>query len=194
MKRNEAIEYFQKKIENEPTNASAYHNLAVLLREGDTKAYRDLSRIALLALPGSASLHSEMGLALLHDKETVLAREHFRAAIRIDGNYAPGHINLSAALAQQGQYKLALSHIEVALSLDPDNAMVHRNAAKILQELGRTRDSMNHNIRALEIQGGDAAVCHTLALQNISKGSREKGIEHYTAYRTFTGKKYNLKL
>ncbi|KDO35294.1 hypothetical protein SPRG_00143 [Saprolegnia parasitica CBS 223.65] len=152
MKRDDAIAYFQGRLEKAPMDEDALHNLSVLYKsKGDTEQYERVARIALLTKRGGPAHYNELGLALMQAGKLDDAYDQLQNAVALQPSFGPAHINLSAVKAKRGHFKEAIRHCEDALKYLPNDPSVHRNMAKLLEAVGRTAESLTHNQAALRL-------------------------------------------
>ncbi|OQR82353.1 hypothetical protein ACHHYP_16192 [Achlya hypogyna] len=195
MKRQDAIAYFHGRLEKNPMDEDALHNLSVLYKSlGDMEQYERLARMTLLTKRGGPPHFNELGLALMERGKLDDARDQFEAAVALQPTYGPSHVNLSALYARRGAYKEAIAHGETALKCMPHDASVHRNLAKLLNAVGRTADALAHNKEALRLAPRDASIARQIALQSVSRNETSQAHKAYDNYRALMGQHYDLKL
>jgi Flp pilus assembly protein TadD len=219
MKRQEAIAFFQHKVDENPMDADAHHNLAVLFRsQGDATMHARHSRIAWLTQCGGPKVWNERVLALM-DMATI-AQSTDRVAV--DGamntqqaqdeawrilnetmtfwpTFPGSYANASVLLARRGRYTEALPYCQRAVELAPSDPAMHRNAARVYEQLGRSAEAEKHYRQALALTPGDADLAKRLALMSLAgvgeRARREDAAAHfYSRYRSLRGEHYDLKL
>lgn len=222
MKRQEAIAFFQHKLDENPMDADAHHNLAVLFRsQGDAAMHARHSRIAWLSQCGGPKVWNERALALMDVGTTAQSS----ALAAVDGKMSaqqaqdeawrvlnetmafwptfPGaYANAAALLARRGRYAEALPYCLRAVELAPSDPAMHRNAARVYEQLGRSAEAERHyrQVLALALAPEDAELARRLALVSLVGGSdRASGqsggaMQYYSRYRSLRGEHYDLKL
>ncbi|KAL3668820.1 hypothetical protein V7S43_006113 [Phytophthora oleae] len=195
MKRLEAMEYFQRKIDENPMNANAHHHLAVLAKAGgDQETYARHSRIACLTQLGGPEVSNELALTKLQGGQREEAETLLHQTIARWPTFPPAYCNLAALLAKRGQYSEALAHSATALRLAPNDPSLHRNLAQVYEQLGRSTEALTHFQRALSLVPGDAEVARRIALLSLGRGRTDVATQHYSRHRDLTGQHYDLKL
>lgn len=198
MQRQEAIAYFEQKVELDPMDGTAHHHLAVLCKsQGDLERYTHHSRIAVLTNQSSGpKVRNELALALIQqgkpDQARVLLQEVMSKWPSFPGSYA----NMAALAAKKGSYAEALVFCDKALEFAPRDASFHRNKGKVLEQLGRTSEALTHYQRSLSIAPEDAAIAKRIALLSLSRPQQSTAItmSYYSHYRSLRGEHFDLKL
>ncbi|KAG7399775.1 hypothetical protein PHYBOEH_007938 [Phytophthora boehmeriae] len=195
MKRLEAMEHFQRKIDENPMDAAAHHHFAVLARAGgDHEKHFRHSRIAWLTQEGGPQASNELALARLQSGQDQEAETLLRQTIARWPAFAPAHCNLATLLAKRGRYAEALPCCVAALRLSPQDPSLHRNLARVYEQLGRSTEALEHFQRALVLAPDDAEVARRVALLSLGRGRTDDAADHYRRYRGLTGQHYDLKL
>jgi len=219
MKRQEAIAFFQHKVDENPMDADAHHNLAVLFRsQGDATMHARHSRIAWLTQCGGPKVWNERALALMDMATTAQSTDR----VAVDGamntqqaqdeawrilnetmtfwpTFPGSYANASVLLARRGRYTEALPYCQRAVELAPSDPAMHRNAARVYEQLGRSAEAEKHYRQALALTPGDADLAKRLALMSLAgvgeRARREDAAAHfYSRYRSLRGEHYDLKL
>jgi len=73
------------------------------------------------AVPDSADVHNELGIAMATRGQLDGAIAEFREALALDPNSADTHWHLGAALAERGALQEAEEHLRTSVQLDPSN-------------------------------------------------------------------------
>lgn len=195
MLREDAIAYFRRKAEENPMDADAHHNLAVLFRAaGDHQLHARHARIAVLTQEGGPKVWNEMALALMEQGKLADARAKLQEVITFWPTFAYSYVNMSALLARGGKYDEALSFCFAALKYAPHDPALHRNAARVYEALGRTTEALAHYQRALTLAPTDSELVKRIALLSLSRGQTSSSIAHYSRHRSLDGVHYDLKL
>ncbi|RMH23522.1 MAG: tetratricopeptide repeat protein [Acidobacteria bacterium] len=74
--------------------------------------------------------------------QTRAAMEHYRQALRVDGELALAHLNLGALHARLGEDAAARRHLEAAVRLDPSDADAQRMLAVVLERNGEIEGAL----------------------------------------------------
>lgn len=195
MKRLEAMEHFQRKINENPMDANAHHQLAVLARAGGSQeTHSRQSRIAWLTRQGGPEVSNELALARIQEGQTQEAETLLCQTIARWPTFPHAYCNLAALLARRGKYTEALTHCTSALRLSPQDPSLHRNIARVYEQLGRSTEALMHFQRALSLAPDDAEVAKRVTQLSLGRNRIDVATEHYTRYRGLTGQHYDLKL
>jgi tetratricopeptide (TPR) repeat protein len=73
------------------------------------------------AVPDSADVHNELGIAMAARGQLDAAIAEFREALALDPDSADTHWHLGAALAERGALQEAEEHLRTSVQLDPSN-------------------------------------------------------------------------
>jgi tetratricopeptide (TPR) repeat protein len=194
-KREEAIAYFQRKIQENAMDPEPHCQLAVLYRSmGDHEGHARHVRIATLTKDGGPKVWHEMGLALLEQGKVHNAQLQFEQVIQYWPSFPWAYVNMSVITARHGEYAEALAFALKALEYVQDDPALHRNAAKIYEAMGKTAEALAHYQRAHLLAPEDAEVAKRIALLSLLKKNTEEAALHYEKYRHLTGQHYDLKL
>ncbi|QDU41318.1 lipoprotein NlpI [Maioricimonas rarisocia] len=149
---DEAEEYFDKLIEEEPT-PQAWHHRGIVRLELDRseEAVDDFTKAIEEGLK-SANVHINRGIALQQQEKYREAIEDYTEAIKLDPQSALAFDNRSVALTALGQYDEALADANRALEIDSELA-----------------EALNHrgNIRTFQGKFDEAVKDYTAAIENF---------------------------
>jgi TolB-like protein/Flp pilus assembly protein TadD/predicted Ser/Thr protein kinase len=158
-----AIEYYQKALALDPTDARYSSGLAdaYLLqtqvigtmpqREGMAKV-KEYARRALAADDASAEAHTSIAVAILFaDWNWSEAERHVRHAIQLTPGYSTAHLVYSVLLATSGRLNEAIEQDSIATSLDPLSLIVNWNASASLFYARRYDEAIAQAKRAVEL-------------------------------------------
>jgi TolB-like protein/Tfp pilus assembly protein PilF len=149
----EAIGYFERAIEKDPTFSLAYTGLAdaymVLpfydLDTDPMDTYEPAKNAASRAVeldPLSGEAHASLGfICHLYEWDWAGAEEHLSAAVHLAPGYAPGHQWYSNLLGSLGRHTQAVAEAEVALSFDPISNVLVWTMAERLAGAGLTDEA-----------------------------------------------------
>jgi tetratricopeptide (TPR) repeat protein len=125
---DQALTCFQKAMDLEPGDASAYFNIGnVLVKYGRMDEAVVYYQKALELEPDDASAHFNIGNVLFKKGRLEEAVAHFRKAVELSPDNAAAHNNLGYALAKKGQLDEAIRQYHEALRLKPDVAEASNN-------------------------------------------------------------------
>jgi tetratricopeptide (TPR) repeat protein len=124
--------------------------------------YETLFRATLARNPGSAFLHSNLGVILMSSGRETEAAAEFEAAVRLTPDDADYRVNLGLALAQlPGRLPDAVAQYQAALRISPHLATAHLNLGLAYASMpGRMQDAIAEYRMAIKEQrtavNGDA--------------------------------------
>ena len=117
---DEALNLFQKAIEQSPELPTGYYYLGVTWdRKQDHARAKDAYDKALQLKPDYAQVHTSLGLLYWRNGDQNRALPEFHQAVMSDADLPDAHYNLGLALAQSGQLDESARELNEALSLDP---------------------------------------------------------------------------
>ena len=159
---NKAIEYFNRAIQEDPTDARSYAGLAdsyivmpMLTGTPAAEAFQKARTAAskAVALDGSlADAHLAIAETLLyHDWDFVGAEKEFRKTLDLNPNYSTGHQWYGEFLTLMGRHPDAIREQQAALALDPLSAVIHHQAAGTLRDAGQYDEAIRQYQEALKI-------------------------------------------
>jgi Flp pilus assembly protein TadD len=79
-----------------------------------------------------AHAHTVLAIALMNERKTARALEHFRAAVKADPQDKILHLNLAEAYTRDAQYDKALAEAREAVRVAPNDAVAHRALGALL--------------------------------------------------------------
>ena len=145
-KYDQAIEFLNKSIEEDPQNHEAYVLRGVVFRvqKKYTEAAQSYNQ-ALQLKPDNAELHTSLGALHIFQKDYAKAIEHLKLAVELDGSVPVTHSNLALAYANVGDFDQAKICLEKATVLgykQPDVIQAKIDRLKIAAiENGPTQNS-----------------------------------------------------
>lgn len=135
----EAIQLFEKSIQEWPDYATAHYNLAVALQnQGRLTDAIDAYRKALSLQPDYPEAYNNMGLILKRQGKIEDAVAAYKEALHIRPNSALSYNNLAVALEVQGNLADAIAAYKKALSIQPDYYDAVINAKMLSIQLKNT--------------------------------------------------------
>jgi len=188
----EAITYFEKAIEKEPSFALAYAGLAAsyndLGQAGSLKyltAYTNAKTAANQAIQINGDLaegHAALAYSLIDlDWDWTAAGNEFRRALELNPNSGPAHSAYALYLARLGRSSEAIPEAERGLQLDPISLNAYHIVAYCYYG-ARQYDRALEQIRKasqLNLVPPDSWIHWTLGIIYRDKGNYEKAIEEF---------------
>lgn len=158
----QAIEYFDRAIQEDPDDARSYAGLAqcyivlpLLTKVSQTEAYpkaRDAAAKALGLDDSLAEAHLSIAeVRLYQDWDFIGAEKEFKRALDLNPNYSTGRQWYGEFLSLMGRHEEAISELQKALALDPLSAVVHLQFGNTLQEARQYDRALDQYREALKI-------------------------------------------
>jgi TolB-like protein/DNA-binding winged helix-turn-helix (wHTH) protein/Tfp pilus assembly protein PilF len=159
---SQAVEYFDRAIQEDPSDGRSYAGLAhcyivmpMLTGLPQAEALEKARETASKALAIDESLpeaHLAVAESLLyHDWNFGDAEKEFVRTLQLNPNYSTAHQWYAEFLGLMGRHDQAIREVRQALSLDPLSAIVHHQAANILRNAGRDDEAIAEYKEALKI-------------------------------------------
>ena len=134
--------------------------------------------------PGSASSHSNLGLALLAHGKRGEAISEFRAAIRLMPDFAGAHGNLGVAFYANGEFDLCIAELHTAIRLSPGDATHYNNLGAPLRAQKKLDEAVAAYRTAIRLMPDFLPAHSNLCKLLVEQGKLEEGIvECRTAIR-----------
>ncbi len=193
----EAEQYFEQAIHNNPNYAAAYSGLADCNSgltwhgfkspaEALPKAYA-AARKAIEINPESAEAHASLGLAMSHRWDWTGAEAEFRRALQLDPQYANAHHWYGDYLSIRSRHDEALAEAKHALEFDPLNLMIStwvglryymaRDYSRAIEQ-NRNSVELDPNFAAAHLLLGEdflGAGLHSEAVNELKKAANLSG-------------------
>jgi tetratricopeptide (TPR) repeat protein len=181
----DAINFYEYKLFDNPTMPKYNHNLAALMEgKGRIERAGELYRHALSAAPNNVMTRNDYAMHLAKKQEYLLATKELQKGLLIVEEQPTLHANLCAIHARTGKYDEAVQHAKRARELRPELAMNLRNLARIQNLTGDSRTALAMNLEAINLEkqghhGGyvNTDVYRSAAIQSISKGETEQALQ-----------------
>ena len=148
-----AIEYFQRAIQEDPTDARSYAGLAhcyIVLPFLTGMNMNEAFEKANDAANASLALDSTVPEAHLAKAEVLMYREwklnaaerEFRRTLDLNPNYSTAHQWYGELLSLLGRHEEAIIEERAAVTLDPLSTIMHHDLAGILRDAGRFEEAI----------------------------------------------------
>ena len=145
--------------ELDPMNATAFHNLGViLLRRRRLAEAEPLLRRAQKLLPRAQTL-AAIGDVLHYAGRLRESMEHYKRAVKADPTLVAVRGNLATLYVQFGQPEDGLAHAKAAVEMAPKNVGAHLRLGKLLLELGRNNEAMDAFAAGLTLDPNHPRLC-----------------------------------
>jgi tetratricopeptide (TPR) repeat protein len=124
---SEAIKYYRRSLELEPSFIPANNNLAVaLVARGETEEAEKVFRRIIELDPAAKFAHLSLGIILRDRGEPKAGLVSFRHAVLIDPDFVGAHFALARTLSALGKWPEAERHYRRILEIDPSRDGVRR--------------------------------------------------------------------
>jgi len=188
----EAVGYFEKAIEKEPTFALAYAGLAAIYNDlgqagalNYAEAYAKAEAAAEKAIELNSELaegHAALAYSLIDkDWNWTEAGKEFRRALELNPNSGPVHSAYALYLARLGRSAEAISEAQRGLQLDPISLSAYHIVAYSYYGARRYDEALDQIRKASELNlvTPDSWIHWTLGIIYRDKGSYEKAIQEF---------------
>lgn len=174
----DAINYYDKVIELNPTSAKAYLGKALsldALRKYDTaleffdKAIEIDSEIA--------EAYNSKGITLSNLERFEESFENIKKATELEPSNSKYHSDMAFALNNLGKFEEAIQHAEKAIQLNPRNDSAHSNKGFALDGLGKTDDAIKCYDKAIEVNPSYTIAYYNKAHILFNIGKPDEAIE-----------------
>ncbi|WYE09380.1 2-C-methyl-D-erythritol 2,4-cyclodiphosphate synthase [Fusobacterium animalis] len=167
------IEYYTKKIEEDPNNISYFFtrgNTFYDLKEHD-KAIENYNKVIELD-PKHSFAYNNRGNAFYGLKEYNKAIKDYDKAIELDPNYTLAYNNRGIAYKNLGNYDKAIKDYDKAIELDPNYTLAYNNRGNAFHGLKEYNKAIKDYDKAIELDPN-----YTLAYNN--RGNAFHGLKEY---------------
>jgi protein O-mannosyl-transferase len=173
---NEAIGFYERAIQVQPT-ASAFYNLAnVLSRQGESEKAEKNYRSALELKPEFPDALYNYGGLLAKLGRVADAARNYAAAIKLKPDNADVHLSFGALLAGEQKWNEAIAEFQAALRNDPSNANVHFNLGAAHNAKGELGEAAKHYAEACRLRPDDVEARENLGLLLLSQGRPSEAV------------------
>lgn len=159
----QAVEYFRRALERDPTYARAYAGLAecyrVLSIAQDIPSLESMPKAKEAALKAlelderSAEAHTALGwIKFFFDWDWEGAEREYRRALEINPNYPMAHVGYAHLLSNTGRHEEALAEADRALKLDPLSLINGALKGQFLFHARRYPEAIDHLHKTLETE------------------------------------------
>jgi tetratricopeptide (TPR) repeat protein len=130
------------------------------------------------AVPASATVHLDLGVAYQLQGDLDAAAAHYRKAIELDQECTNAYNNLGLLLIKQDQMDAGIDCYQQSLRIDPNKAETYNNLGNALADLGNVASALSCFRKALEIDPKYVQVHNNLALTLAQLGQCEEAEKH----------------
>jgi TolB-like protein/DNA-binding winged helix-turn-helix (wHTH) protein/Tfp pilus assembly protein PilF len=170
-----AIDYFNRAIQEDPTDARGFAGLAqcyivlpMVTKASQAEAYqkaRDAAGKALALDDSLAEAHLSIAeVRLYQDWDFAGAEKEFRKTLALNPNYSTGHQWYGEFLSLMARHQEAIRELQTALALDPLSAVVHLQFGNTLQQARQYDRALDQYHEALRIDPKFSPAFHCIYL------------------------------
>jgi tetratricopeptide (TPR) repeat protein len=153
--------------------------LGEALRESKPAEAVGFYRAALVTRPTVATVHHEIGMALLRQGQVDHAMAEFRRAVGLEPTVASYHYQLGLSLQARGQYDEAMAEYRRDIELDPKGAMGHHGLGICWQAKGQLDEAMAEFRLAIELDPKWGGAHYNLGLCLEDRGQLDEAVVEY---------------
>jgi tetratricopeptide (TPR) repeat protein len=173
---NEAIVYYERAVQVQPT-APAYYNLAnVLSKQGDLERSERSYRSALELKPEFPEALYNYGTLLARRGRVDDAAKNYADALGLKPDFADVHLSFGALLAGQQKWNEAIGEFKAALRIDPSNANIYYNLGAAYNAKGDLNEATKHYTEACRLRPDDAEARENLGLLLLTQDKPNEAI------------------
>ena len=178
----------QKKIQQNPQDASAHYTLAhAYFTEGQFPEGENELKQVLNLQPQNAKARMELGASYLNQEQPKEAQEEFTKLVAQEPNNAEAHFGLGLALAHQNNHEAAINEYQTALRLEPKAQDVYYRMGLSQAQLKQYDEAIASYQKERDGSGDDAELEDALADAYQSKGMQQQAQEARNKAAQFKG-------
>jgi membrane associated rhomboid family serine protease/Flp pilus assembly protein TadD len=172
------VKLFQKKVQQNPQDASAHYALAhAYFNRGQfAEGEAELKRVLELQ-PQDLNARMNLGAAYLSQNQPEQAQGEFAKAVAQAPKYADAHVALGMALADQDNHRAALSEYETALGLDSQARDLYYRMGISQAQLKQYDNAIASYLKERERSGDDSSLETALADAYDARGMKQQAQE-----------------
>lgn len=149
-KLDEAVEQFERALEEDPENAGAYNNLGIAYEQLGRKEAQEQFKLAIIHQPDFAMAHFNLARLILRNGRNEMAIRGFRQVLKIAPNHVEALNLLGRELGKKRKFSEAEKLLSRAIRIDPRHAEVQNNLGVVLAAQGKLSAAIDHFRAALE--------------------------------------------
>jgi tetratricopeptide (TPR) repeat protein len=169
------ISELQKKVQQNPQDASAHYSLAhAYLRKGQfPEGESELKRVLDLQ-PQNTKARVDLGAIYLRQQQPKEAQEEFAKLVAQDPDNANAHMGLGMALAGQNSHEAAISEFQTTLRLSPQAEDVYYRLGLSQVQLKQYDNAIASYLKERDRSGDDIELENALADAYQAKGMQQQ--------------------
>ena len=166
-----AEKHCQAILSKKPRRCDVLNLLAEIhVRSGKYNSAVDILQKVVQICRNNPYYHYNLGLAVIHTGETVVAVKHLRQAVKLQPDYGDAYNILCGILGKSGDLPESLEAGQNAVRLLPDSVQAHANMAATLKALGRIEEAIEYYKRALHLSPDSPFLLESLGNACIAVG------------------------
>lgn len=174
-KLDEAITYYEKAIQLNPTYAGTYNDLGNLFQDkGNIDEAIACYQKALHLNPNFTGAHYNLGDSFQDKGQLDEAIKCYQRAIELDPRFADAYNNLAIALKDKGQIDEAIICCKKAIALNPNLVNAIYNLGNALQDKGQLDEAIEYYQKALQHDSNHIGAYTNLGHVSQSRGQLDK--------------------
>ncbi len=186
----EAINHFEKALDDDPDYALAYSGLADCYLVLSSPAYGSLpTKEAMLRAKAAANraleidptlceAHTSLGIyQLRYEWNWQEAEREFKRALYLNSNYVPAHFWYATLLALTGRLSESITESQIAKELDPLSPMSHLNLGRAYYYARQYKEVANYFLNVLEIEPDNQNALYMLGCLHQQQGRYQESID-----------------
>jgi tetratricopeptide (TPR) repeat protein len=176
----EAIDAYDKVIELEPSNSSAYNNRGIAKSALGKKveAIADYN-LAIKINPNYSSAYNNRGIAKSDLGKKVEAIADYNLAIKINPNNSSAYNNRGIAKSALGKKVEAISDYNLAIKINPNNSSAYNNRGIAKSALGKKVEAIADYNLAIKINPNYSSAYDNRGIAKSDLGNKVEAIADY---------------
>jgi tetratricopeptide (TPR) repeat protein len=176
-----AIEYYNKIIKKDNSNAKAYYNrgMAYLMWQKFEEAMNDFNKTIKID-SNYTDAYNNRGYLYYLVGENGLALEDFNRAIKLDSNFAEAYLNRGANYIDMNLYEPAKKDLNKAISFNPDNPSPYLELGRLYYRTKKYGKSVESYTKCISLNLVNPKIYYNRANSYFKMGKYEKAIADYT--------------
>jgi superkiller protein 3 len=175
-----AILYFQKSIELDPTTSKAYYNLGILYdNKGNLDEAIRLYEKAIAVDPRNSKAYNNLGIACKAKGNLDKAIQLYEKAIDLSPQDPEAYNNLGTAYQNRGNLNKAIQFYRKAIEIDPQDAVAYYNLGRTYVDKRNFDKAIHLFEKAIKLNPQYSKAYLGLGTAYQAKGNLDKAIQFY---------------
>lgn len=174
---NDAIDYYNEKIEAFPNDSHNYFVLASLYnKKGDWQKSVDIYEFSTQLTNNNPYIYSNLGTIYLEKNLLVQAEENFKKAIEIAPQNSYFIYNLAVLFEKKNQEE-AYNYFKKAVELDPNNIRFLNSLGSYLGSQKKYQEALIYHKKAFDLEKNNVEICFNLGVTYSALREYQKAID-----------------